>query len=595
MAFSGSIAPYSVVVWEFMNDLNLWEVYEPAVVDLLETHSQTNASSPLSLAPASPLLASLQVTFSSNADGVQRNIHSGTQRQIRRRLISSADPGGVAEGVFWQWRDDARWRFYPTEVSQMMEAFNVGIRQQQQQPQQQQQQQQTPTPSSVIDAQSQFPRLPYLLDVVNCVQTKKDTRFQRQMRRRTDVHFRRDAGSLPVASGGGSQSMTNGIANANSTPLVAAPRFLPNAQNSTPSFVAPSSSLNLLGMGNPFSLPYGVYNWNLSQTQPNTASAANVTSSVSSTLASASTATASSSTSSSAPSATMPPKRHATSNVPPESSTNGNDYSWRLRHPAPSKKPVQVDNVVSVGTSSSSSTQNLMELFTTTVPAEGVRANLSDDDCNICMEKLTSDSGFGDDASVGRLTKCQHAFHNCCLKAMMNSGDHLRCPSCKRDYGVRKGNCPAGHMIYQTNPSVNNVRGFPDAKATIVIQYHVPQGVQGNEHPHPGKRFYTQGFPRQAFLPDNPKGRLVLQLLIIAWERRLTFTVGTSATTGADDNVVWNEIHHKTGAAGHAFPDPNYLDNVIAELVCQGVSTDDLQPADDASTSSSNPKSPRLG
>ena len=67
MASSGSIAPYSVVVWEFLNDLNLWEVYEPAVVDLLEMHSQTNPSSPLSLAPASPLLASLQVTLSSNA------------------------------------------------------------------------------------------------------------------------------------------------------------------------------------------------------------------------------------------------------------------------------------------------------------------------------------------------------------------------------------------------------------------------------------------------------------------------------------------------------------------------------------------------
>ena len=98
----------------------------------------------------------------------------------------------------------------------------------------------------------------------------------------------------------------------------------------------------------------------------------------------------------------------------------------------------------------------------------------------------------------------------------------------------------------------------------------------------------SHGFPSS--LPSSS-----LQLLIIAWERRLTFTVGTSATSGMDDNVVWNEIHHKTGAAGHAFPDPNYLDNVNAELVCQGVSTDDLQPAGDASSSSSKPKSPRLG
>jgi hypothetical protein len=45
-----------------------------------------------------------------------------------------------------------------------------------------------------------------------------------------------------------------------------------------------------------------------------------------------------------------------------------------------------------------------------------------------------------------------------------------------------------------------------------------------------GKR-YTGTF-RIAFLPDNPQGREVLALLIKAFERRLTFIVGTSVTTG---------------------------------------------------------------
>ena len=60
-----------------------------------------------------------------------------------------------------------------------------------------------------------------------------------------------------------------------------------------------------------------------------------------------------------------------------------------------------------------------------------------------------------------------------------------------------------------------------------------------------------------------------------AWERRLTFTIGTSVTTGQPDTVVWNEIHHKTerhgNHGGHGYPDPAYLDNVIAELSSQGV------------------------
>ena len=66
------------------------------------------------------------------------------------------------------------------------------------------------------------------------------------------------------------------------------------------------------------------------------------------------------------------------------------------------------------------------------------------------------------------------------------------------------------------------------------------------------------------------------QLLIIAWERRLTFTVGRSVSTNVDNSVIWNEIHHKTGSPGHCYPDPEYLDRVIEELESQGVGEEDL-------------------
>ena len=61
-----------------------------------------------------------------------------------------------------------------------------------------------------------------------------------------------------------------------------------------------------------------------------------------------------------------------------------------------------------------------------------------------------------------------------------------------------------------------------------------------------------------------------------------------------EDCVIWNEIHHKTGAPGHAYPDPNYLDNVIAELAAQGVTTDDLPPGVAAADLSVPPKSRKL-
>lgn len=74
----------------------------------------------------------------------------------------------------------------------------------------------------------------------------------------------------------------------------------------------------------------------------------------------------------------------------------------------------------------------------------------------------------------------------------------------------------------------------------------------------------------------------VLELLKVAWMRRLIFTVGTSSTTGEPDTVVWNGIHHKTemmsNLSGHGYPDPNYLDNVLSELASQGVTEDCLGP-----------------
>jgi len=41
-----------------------------------------------------------------------------------------------------------------------------------------------------------------------------------------------------------------------------------------------------------------------------------------------------------------------------------------------------------------------------------------------------------------------------------------------------------------------------------------------------------QGTRRRAYIPDIPEGREVLALLVKAFERKLSFLVGTSVTTG---------------------------------------------------------------
>ena len=83
----------------------------------------------------------------------------------------------------------------------------------------------------------------------------------------------------------------------------------------------------------------------------------------------------------------------------------------------------------------------------------------------------------------------------------------------------------------------------------------------------------------------------VLKLLRVAWERRLTFTIGTSVTSGITDTVVWNEIHHKTtiqNYSGHGYPDPGYLDRVMLELAAQGVTEDSGESDNEQGSSSSS-------
>ena len=68
------------------------------------------------------------------------------------------------------------------------------------------------------------------------------------------------------------------------------------------------------------------------------------------------------------------------------------------------------------------------------------------------------------------------------------------------------------------------------------------------DHPNPGQPY--SGTDRTAYLPNNAEGQEVLGLLKQAFDAGLVFTIGRSVTTGADNVVVWNDIHHKTNDTG---------------------------------------------
>lgn len=108
--------------------------------------------------------------------------------------------------------------------------------------------------------------------------------------------------------------------------------------------------------------------------------------------------------------------------------------------------------------------------------------------------------------------------------------------------------------------------------------FSIQSGIQGPDHPNPGKEYYAVGFPRVAYLPDSSRGQKVLRLLNIAWHRKLIFTISRSNTTGCEDVVSWN-IPHKTeigpSSSGHGYPDPTYISRVLRELEAVGVVEED--------------------
>lgn len=182
--------------------------------------------------------------------------------------------------------------------------------------------------------------------------------------------------------------------------------------------------------------------------------------------------------------------------------------------------------------------------------------------CSICLEQMVK-------SKMKTLEKCKHSFCSDCLKRAFEIKPV--CPTCGVIYGALKGTQPKGGSMKITYDELP-LPGY-EKYGTIIIQYIIPDGVQGDEHPNPGKPY--QGAVRTAYLPDCTEGKKVLNLLKQAFDQRLTFTVGCSSTTGRNNVVTWNDIHHKTsyfgGPTAYGYPDPYYLKRVQEELKVKGI------------------------
>ncbi|XP_006641030.1 probable E3 ubiquitin-protein ligase DTX2 isoform X6 [Lepisosteus oculatus] len=506
----------TVAVWEWADDLGYWRPYSGQVSGYIERCLLTQrgggpANTSISLGQADPALAPYIIDIPSLKQFRQ---DTGKMRSVRRSLFPQC--GALGSGVSWEWaNDEGGWTPYEMQTTILLE-----------------QSYQARQPSADLGQQGYS----YVVNLAALVQVNKTTGFRRQIRRKTSAPYPA-VGS--VIHSGPACSCLQCMANSGTGPMPSRTRHsFSAAQSSKPSLQvygrAPAASptpayspypKRPLSVGNmswggpwhpvpPGGQPARAY-------QPNVSNGLSIPS--------------------------VPVQLNGPSGI-------------NSALAAPEQKPEDV-------------IQKYMEKVD--VPPE--------EDCLICMERLSCASGYDgvsespsvSPGAVGKFTKCGHFLHLLCMLAMYNTGTKdgsLQCPSCKTIYGEKTGTQPKGKMeIYRIPQSLP---GHPDC-GTIQIIYNIPPGIQGPEHPNPGKPYSCRGFPRLCFLPDSDKGRKVLELLKVAWTRRLIFTVGTSNTTGEPDTVVWNEIHHKTemmsNVSGHGYPDPNYLDNVLAELAAQGV------------------------
>ena len=205
------------------------------------------------------------------------------------------------------------------------------------------------------------------------------------------------------------------------------------------------------------------------------------------------------------------------------------------------------------------------------------------DKCSICQYNFLEDENkegksvndelpdfeelFKKKLNVILLKNCHdHFFHIECLDLLIGDKKSFKCPNCSKIYGILIGDQPPGSMSAHISYNFH-CSGFEDCD-TIVIKYDFPSGSE------------YSGTYRTAFLPNNKEGKEILGLLKVCFDRKLTFTVGTSVTTGVTNTTVWNGVHHKTnlygGSTNFGYPDNTYFNRVKQELAAKGVVQDNI-------------------
>ncbi|XP_038564162.1 probable E3 ubiquitin-protein ligase DTX2 isoform X1 [Micropterus salmoides] len=625
---SGSVGQSQpmIAVWEWQDDLGYWRPYSGQVSAYIERclaprgqRGGGPGSTSICLGQSDPSLSPYLIDIPSLKQFRQ---DTGKTRSVRRSLF--AQSSGLGSGVYWEWaNDEGGWTPYETRTSILLE-HSYQARQ------------------GTADLGPHGYN--YIVDLTSLAQVNKSSGFRRQVRRQCNLPYPLASSGPPAIPSGPACSCQQCLNHSSTGPMPSRSRHSfssgslnrPSLQGTGRAVAAhptsvyspyPRRPLSVGGMswgspwppppsGSQLSAPLLTSSASANGLSvPSISVPLNGSTSVSSALAGMASILMSAVglgvhfTTAPLPQQQQQPQQH------PQQQPQQQQQPAPFSLPPPVLPPASRPSKPHSSSSSSSSSSSVRRAkrqhrrASAQRPDEVIQrymevvAGVPDEDCIICMDQLSNPSGYETTSTeeggqsilpdtVGKFIKCGHTLHMLCMLAMYNNGTKdgsLQCPSCKTIYGEKTGTQPKGKMeIYSIAQSLP---GHPEC-GTIQIIYSIPPGIQGPEHPNPGQPYSCRGFPRFCFLPDSDKGRKVLELLKVAWMRRLIFTVGTSSTTGEPDTVVWNGIHHKTemmsNLSGHGYPDPNYLDNVLSELASQGVTEDCLKPPSSSSSSSSS-------